>query len=112
MNPSFEVLESGHGTTTQDATVSIDDGDVTVRGTIVGKDGGTTATLADASYDADAGTLTVRIGTEPDDSAGDFVTMALLGIEYRVVVALESSPETVVVEHEGVESWRTTVSTD
>lgn len=75
---------------------------VVVTGTIVGENGCQTATLESVRYDAQAGLLTITIGTERDAPEDAMCTMALVELSYEATVSVEGGlPERVSVIHRG-----------
>ena len=104
IDSEFTVDGTGSGQQTDDATVSVDGGTVTVEGTIWGADGCTTAELAGADYDAAADELTVAVATtdrEPTGTEAIACTQAIVEIAYTATVTFDSGlPGTVVVTHD------------
>ena len=97
----LQVAGIDPGDQVDDATVSAEDGTVTVEGTIWGPDGCATAELERADYDADSDELTVAVATARRGDVGDVCTQAIVEIEYRVTVSVEGAvPGTVVVTHD------------
>jgi hypothetical protein len=81
---------------------------VVVTGTVTGSDGCQTAVLDGVERGGSA--LTVTVATESDAGAGKVCSQALVGIEYRLSMALETPTESVTVVHRGA-SGRTAVTT-
>lgn len=81
---------------------------VVVTGTITGSDGCQTAVL-DGIEMTDSG-LEATVATETDADAGAACSQALVGIEYRLAMTLETPPESVTVVHRGT-SGRTAATT-
>jgi hypothetical protein len=101
---SFTVEAVGAGEVQNEATVSFDDG-VTVEGTIAGRNGCYTASLAEVSYGD--GTLTVRVESHERDGA-DVCTDAIVEVDYVATFALEGpAPTAVVVEHDSLDEVQT-----
>lgn len=106
---SFSV-ESTSASPGNEASVRFAEGGsrVVVTGTITGSDGCQTAVL-DGITMTDSG-LEATVATETDADAGAACSQALVGIEYRLAMTLETPPESVTVVHRGA-SGRTTVTT-
>jgi len=98
---TFTVQQVESGTEVDEATVSFEEGTVTVEGTIWGADGCTTAELASADYDPDSGELTVDVATVREEPTGDVAcTQAIVEIDYEATATFENGlPDTVVVTH-------------
>lgn len=105
---TFEVTNSGCGGGTNEATVSVDDDTVTVRGTIGGRNGCETARIVDATVEG--GTLTVAVETYVPESEGtQGCTQCLVDIGYVATVTVEGgTPDSVAVEHGGERVTETT----
>ncbi|WP_049998227.1 hypothetical protein [Halococcus sediminicola] len=106
---SFSV-ESTSASPGNEASVRFADGGsrVVVTGTITGSDGCQTAVL-DGITMTDSG-LEATVATETDADAGAACSQALVGIEYRLSMTLETPPESVTVVHRDA-SGRTAVTT-
>ncbi|SFP81252.1 MULTISPECIES: hypothetical protein [Halolamina] len=86
------------------ATVSTDGTTVTVDGCIVGKNGCMVASLASATYDADADELGVRVATRDESDEDEMCTQQLVERGYTVTVEFDGGlPGTTTVTHDGVD---------
>lgn len=100
---SLTVQNNACGTTRSLASVSFGDDVVSVTGTISGSDTCRTATLADATLDADTGELRLTVGTENRCAENELGAACIVEIDYEASVTLEGGlPERVVVVHDGV----------
>ena len=95
------TVENANGTPGNEASVRFETGGsrVVVTGTITGSDGCQTAVL-DSVQAGDSG-LQITVATERDAGASAVCSQALVGIEYRLVVTLETPPASVRVVHRG-----------
>jgi hypothetical protein len=95
------TVESTTASPDNEASVRFAEGGsrVVVTGTIAGSDGCQTAVL-DSVEPSDSG-LEVTVATENDAGAGAVCSQALVGIEYRLVMTVETPPESVRVVHRG-----------
>lgn len=99
METDFEIIDESR-TGPESASVTVDDGTVTVTGTIEGNNGCYTARLAEAVIEDDA--LVVRIESYEDADENQDCTMAIIYLEYRTTIERRGEvPETVRVEHNG-----------
>ncbi|PSP54934.1 hypothetical protein BRC82_08000 [Halobacteriales archaeon QS_1_67_19] len=97
---SLEVLETGCGGRTNEASVDFAGGSVTVTGTITGADACHVARLEDAGYEADAFTVTVAA---VEDEGADVCAQCLTEIDYESRFDFEDgAPGTVRVVHESM----------
>ena len=81
------------------AEVTFDDGTVTVDGTTWGNEACYVARLESATLDG--GTLTLRVVTERAAGPDEACAQCIAEIEYRAVVETPTTPEEVVVVHDG-----------
>ena len=99
MDTRFEIVEES-GTGPESASVTVDDGTVTVTGTIRGNNGCYTARLAETAIDEDA--LVVGIESYEDADEDQDCTMAIVYLEYEATVEIRGEvPTSVRVEHNG-----------
>jgi hypothetical protein len=99
METNFELVEES-GTGPESAAVTVDDGTVTVTGTIRGNNGCYTARLAGAAIEDDA--LVVSIESYEDAEDDQDCTMAIIYLEYEASVEIRGEvPTSVRVEHNG-----------
>jgi hypothetical protein len=108
---SITTGQTGCGTTDGEASVSFDADELWVElsGTITASNPCHDATLAGATYDAEADTLTVTVGTESRDG---ICTECIGRVEYAGTVTFEGAlPGRVVVDH-GAEEPRTVTERD
>ena len=105
-NRTFTV-ENEDGSTGNEATVNFANGGsrVVVTGTITGKNGCQTAAL-DSVRNTNSG-LVVTVATERDAPPNAVCSMALVGIDYRFVMHVETPPKSVTVVHRGATGKRT-----
>lgn len=102
---SFEVLRVESGQGENSASVSFGD-DVTVEGTIGGRNGCYTARLADTNLSD--GTFTVVVEAYEDREEDEMCTESLVDVDYEAAFSFEGSlPARVVVEHESLGETRT-----
>ncbi|WP_277542662.1 hypothetical protein [Haloarcula laminariae] len=98
---TFSVSGIESGIQTDSATVSADDGNVVVEGTIWGADGCRTAELPSVNYDGTTDGLTVPVETTERADAGDGCTQATVEIAYTATISFKNGlPDTVVVTHD------------
>ncbi|WP_434531267.1 hypothetical protein ACODNH_08675 [Haloarcula sp. NS06] len=98
---TFSITKRQSGSQTSSATVTFDEHQVVVDGTIWGSDGCKTADLTDISYDTSADELSLSVGTKEMPDAGDMCTQAIIEIDYRATVMFENGlPGTVAVSHD------------
>ena len=98
---SFELLDSGCGQPRNEASVSFAEGDgaVGVTGTISASSACYVAELADASYDAETGTLEVTVASVEKDGA-DACAQCITEIDYEATFTFEGGlPASVRVVH-------------
>jgi len=96
---SLRVNRVECGLDSASATVTLDDGTVTVDGEMRGSDGCTRARLDAATY-AD-GTLTVAV--ESYEETGGVCKQCTTSVRYTATVGMTGAPERVVVTHDGSE---------
>jgi hypothetical protein len=100
-NVSFEVRSVQSGQGENSASVTFDDDEVTVDGTIGGRNGCYTARLA--SVEQSEGTLRVDVGSYEDKGEDEACIQGLVDIDYVAAIAFDQClPERVVVEHESL----------
>ncbi|MBX0295441.1 hypothetical protein EGH23_11175 [Halomicroarcula sp. F27] len=98
---TFTVTDVSSGTQRDEASVAFDGDTVTVEGTIWGANGCKTGELLSADYDAEAGELTVVVGTKDREDAGGGCTQAIVEVRYRATATFEGGlPDAVVVTHD------------
>lgn len=96
---SFEIM-GREGSGEEGATVSADSGTVTVAGTIIGKNGCSTARLDAVEVTDDR--LTVAVASEEDAPPNGGCGAALVYLEYLARIEMDGGlPEAVRVEHDG-----------
>lgn len=97
---SFEILDNSCGTGEEEAAVEQGADRIIVRGTISGRNGCFTAELERASYDTDAGEMTVAVRSFSNSDGDGGCTECIVDIEYRATVSYDANdPETVTVLH-------------
>ena len=97
---SFEVLRVDPGVGADRTDWSVEDGVVTVEGSIGGSDTCYTARLASAAYDADADLLSVEVESYRDADPEQACAMTLVEIDYRARFTFSGgSPTDVAVDH-------------
>ena len=97
---SFEVLRVDAGVAADRTDWSVEDGLVTVEGTIRGRDTCYTARLTSAAYDADADLLSVEIESYRDADPDEACAMTFVEIDYRARFTFSSgTPADVEVDH-------------
>ncbi|WP_435334748.1 hypothetical protein [Haloarchaeobius sp. TZWWS8] len=95
---SIETTKTGCGSG-DDASVSFGNSDVAVDGSIRAPTPCHEATIADATFDASSGTLTVTVGLSEKNS--DACAQCIGAIEYSASLAFANGlPSEVVVEHQ------------
>lgn len=109
---SLEVVDSGCGQPTNEASVSFREADaeVGVTGTIAGSNACYIAELADASYDEASGALTLTVASTQEEGS-EVCAECITEIDYEITAAFEGGlPATVEVVHEALDET-TTVTT-
>ena len=95
------------------ATISTDGTTVTVEGCIVGRNGCMVASLASATYDAEADELAVRVATRDDADTDELCTQQLVERGYTVSVQFDGGlPGTTTVTHDGADGERQVAQSD
>ncbi|WP_049979901.1 hypothetical protein [Halolamina rubra] len=98
LEPREECPEPGS------ASIAAEGSTVTVEGCIVGKNGCMVASLASATYDAEADELAVRVATRDDTDEDEMCTQQLVERGYTVTVEFDGGlPGTTTVTHDGVD---------
>ncbi len=105
LNTDFEVVSQDCGQGTNDSDVAYGESSVTVEGVVSGSDTCYTARLQDATYDADADTLTVAVESYvPEENEGQACAQCIVDIQYTATADFEGGlPAKVVVTHGGEE---------
>ena len=99
-NTSFEVLRVEASVAADRTDWSVEDGVVTVEGTISGRKTCYTARLASAVYDADTDVLSVEVESYRDADPEEACAMTLVEIDYRARFTFSSgTPADVEVDH-------------
>lgn len=97
---SFEIVDNDCGTGEDAASVERGTDRITVRGTISGRNGCFTAELERATYDTDAGEMTVAVRSYSSSEGSSGCTECIVDIDYRATVSYDApDPETVTVRH-------------
>ena len=99
LETSFAVSGTRCGNQVDEASVSFDDGKVTVEGTTWGNDACYTGRLDSATLDG--GTLTVRVVAERPRGEDVGCAQCISEIDYRATIGTPSPPTKVVVVHRG-----------
>ena len=111
---SLDVLDSGCGQPTNEASVDFRDADlaVDVSGTIAGSDACYTAKLEDASYDADADALVLTVASTREEDS-EVCADCITEITYEATATFEGGlPATVEVVHEALNETTTVATAD
>jgi hypothetical protein len=111
---SFELLDSGCGQQKNEASVGFEEGDgsVGVTGTITVPSACYVAELADASYDAETGTLEVTVASVEKEGA-DACAQCLTEIDYEATFAFDDGlPASVRVVHRTMGETETVATTE
>lgn len=96
---SFEVLDVACGSKGTDSEVTIGDEQVTVEGTVDGRNGCYRAELARGEYDGDADTLFVEVEAVEGDDA-DMCTQCIVEVNYRTTFEFDGGEPDVVDLHQ------------
>ncbi|MFC7081610.1 hypothetical protein [Halorussus caseinilyticus] len=109
---AFEVTSAGCGEPKSEASVEFRNGTTVVTGTVSGSNACYTATLADASYDPETGTLEVTVASAQKEGA-DACAQCIVAIEYEATFSFEGDPPaTVNVVHEAMGESETVASAE
>lgn len=103
LNTDFQVVSQDCGQGANDSTVSYGESSVTVEGVVTGSDTCHTARLQDATYDAEADTLTVAVESYvPEENQGQACAQCIVDIQYTATADFEGGlPARTVVTHGG-----------
>lgn len=110
---SFEVLESGCGKPTSQASVDFaDESSVGVTGTVSGANACYTAELADANYDSETDAAVVTVASKKAEDA-EMCADCITEIDYEATVTFEGGlPATVEVVHQSLDETATVATAE
>lgn len=105
LNTDFEVVSQDCGQGASNSDVSYGESSVTVEGVVTGSDTCHTARLQDATYDAEADTLTVAVESYvPEENQGQSCAQCIVDIQYTATADFEGGlPAKTIVTHGGEE---------